>query len=279
MAGVSFTQALVLAVSANAVGAWFAAIVAFWKGHYFVPGAAFALGLGIVLLLPLVAIALSRLEEIAAIAFGRPPRRLANAPPLVPEPRAQSVDPCAGLLRAAGHAQGDARCRGAAGLSELRMRGGGQQYAGSGAVAAGRRTLPRARRALQIRPGREPRGLQSRRAAARAHPHRAGCRNHRQHRCRLRRRSGLAQGSGAAIRRSPCRLRAVAAGSSRRRPFADARRHERRICRLLRHRHGAAERVQRHRHARHHVPHSPRRDRQRRRLVDAKPSSRTPTWA
>ncbi len=84
MAGVSFTQALMLAVSANAVGAWFSAIVAFWKGHYFVPGAAFALGLGIVLLVPLVAIALSRLEEIAAIAFGRPPRRLANAPPLVP---------------------------------------------------------------------------------------------------------------------------------------------------------------------------------------------------
>jgi len=46
-----------LAASANAVGAWFAAIVAFWKGHYFVPGAAFALGLGLLLLIPLVAIA------------------------------------------------------------------------------------------------------------------------------------------------------------------------------------------------------------------------------
>ncbi len=91
MAGVSFTQALLLAVSANAVGAWFSAIVAFWKGHYFVPGAAFALGLGIVLLVPLVAIALSRLEEIAAIAFGRPPRRLANAPSLVPEAYAPKV--------------------------------------------------------------------------------------------------------------------------------------------------------------------------------------------
>jgi len=85
MAGVSFTQALTLAISANAVGAWCAAIVAFWKGHYFVPGAAFALGLGIVLLVPLVAIALARVEEIAAIVFGRAPRRLANAPPLVPE--------------------------------------------------------------------------------------------------------------------------------------------------------------------------------------------------
>jgi exo-beta-1,3-glucanase (GH17 family)/cellulose synthase/poly-beta-1,6-N-acetylglucosamine synthase-like glycosyltransferase len=85
MAGVTLTQALMLSVSANMVGAWFAAIVAFWKGHYFVPGAAFALGFGILLLVPLVAIALSRLEEIAAIAFGRAPRRLAPAPPLVPD--------------------------------------------------------------------------------------------------------------------------------------------------------------------------------------------------
>ena len=91
MAGVSFTQAMMLAVSANAVGAWVSAIVAFWKGHYFVPGAAFALGFGIVLLVPLVAIALARLEEIAAIVFGRPPRRLAHAPPLVPEAHAPKV--------------------------------------------------------------------------------------------------------------------------------------------------------------------------------------------
>jgi exo-beta-1,3-glucanase (GH17 family)/cellulose synthase/poly-beta-1,6-N-acetylglucosamine synthase-like glycosyltransferase len=91
MAGATATQAAVLAISANVVGAWFAAIVAFWKGHYFVPGAAFALGLGIILLVPLVAIALSRLDEIAAIAFGRPPRRLASAPPLVPEVFAPKV--------------------------------------------------------------------------------------------------------------------------------------------------------------------------------------------
>jgi exo-beta-1,3-glucanase (GH17 family)/cellulose synthase/poly-beta-1,6-N-acetylglucosamine synthase-like glycosyltransferase len=85
MAGVTATQALMLSVSANLVGAWFTAIVAFWKGHYFVPGAAFALGLGIVLLVPLVAVAMARLEEIAAIAFGRSPRRLSNSPPLVPD--------------------------------------------------------------------------------------------------------------------------------------------------------------------------------------------------
>jgi exo-beta-1,3-glucanase (GH17 family)/cellulose synthase/poly-beta-1,6-N-acetylglucosamine synthase-like glycosyltransferase len=91
LAGATATQALMLAISAHLVGAWFAAVVAFWRGHYFVPGAAFALGLGVVLLLPLVAIALARLDEIAAIAFGRPPRRLAASPPLVPEPFAPKV--------------------------------------------------------------------------------------------------------------------------------------------------------------------------------------------
>jgi exo-beta-1,3-glucanase (GH17 family)/cellulose synthase/poly-beta-1,6-N-acetylglucosamine synthase-like glycosyltransferase len=91
LAGAGATQALMLSTSANVVGAWFSAIVAFWKGHYFVPGAAFALGFGFLLLIPLVAIALSRLEEIAAIAFGRAPRRLANSPPLVPEPYAPKV--------------------------------------------------------------------------------------------------------------------------------------------------------------------------------------------
>jgi exo-beta-1,3-glucanase (GH17 family)/cellulose synthase/poly-beta-1,6-N-acetylglucosamine synthase-like glycosyltransferase len=91
LAGATVPQALMLAISAHLAGAWFAAVVAFWKGHYFVAGSAFALGLGVVLLLPLVAIALARLDEIAAIAFGRPPRRLAVSPPLVPEPFAPKV--------------------------------------------------------------------------------------------------------------------------------------------------------------------------------------------
>jgi exo-beta-1,3-glucanase (GH17 family)/cellulose synthase/poly-beta-1,6-N-acetylglucosamine synthase-like glycosyltransferase len=88
---VTVTQAVMLATSANLIGAWAAAIVAFWKGHYFVPGAAFALGLGVLLLIPLITIALARLEEIAVIAFGRPPRRLALSPPLVPGPFAPKV--------------------------------------------------------------------------------------------------------------------------------------------------------------------------------------------
>src|SRR5215475_6728248 len=59
--------------------AWFATVFAFWQTHYFVLGAAVALGLGIVLLAPLVVIALARIEEIAVIAFGRGPQRLIAA--------------------------------------------------------------------------------------------------------------------------------------------------------------------------------------------------------
>ncbi|MGB7260133.1 MAG: glycosyltransferase [Pseudolabrys sp.] len=88
---VSIGQAALLAGAANVVGAWASAIFGYWYGHYFVPGAAFALGLGIVLLVPLVIIAFARIEEIAAIVFGRKPLRLINAPPLVPEGFAPKV--------------------------------------------------------------------------------------------------------------------------------------------------------------------------------------------
>jgi exo-beta-1,3-glucanase (GH17 family)/cellulose synthase/poly-beta-1,6-N-acetylglucosamine synthase-like glycosyltransferase len=84
-------EALTLAIAANAVGAWFATVFAFWQTHYFVLGAAFALGLGIVLLIPLVVIALARIEEIAAIAFGATPRRLISSPPIAPEGYAPKV--------------------------------------------------------------------------------------------------------------------------------------------------------------------------------------------
>jgi exo-beta-1,3-glucanase (GH17 family)/cellulose synthase/poly-beta-1,6-N-acetylglucosamine synthase-like glycosyltransferase len=91
MNGVTLAQAFTLAAASHIAGAWFAAIVAFWNGHYFVWGAALALTLGVILLVPLVAIALARIDEIAAIAFGRPPRRLAASPPLVPEGYAPKV--------------------------------------------------------------------------------------------------------------------------------------------------------------------------------------------
>src|SRR5262249_5771554 len=91
MSGVTLAQAVTLAAAANLAGAWFAAIVAFWNGHYFVWGAAFALIVGVVLIIPLVRTALARLAEIAPTACARPPRRLASSPPVAPEASAPKV--------------------------------------------------------------------------------------------------------------------------------------------------------------------------------------------
>ncbi len=91
MSAVTVWQAAMLAGAANIVGAWFAAVFGYWNGHYFVPGAAFALGLGMILLIPLIIIALARIEEIAAIAFGRKPLRLIASPPLAPDNAAPKV--------------------------------------------------------------------------------------------------------------------------------------------------------------------------------------------
>src|SRR5436309_1970091 len=69
-------QALLLSAAANGVGAWASTVFAYWAGHYFVLGSAFALTLGLFLLVPLVLIAMARIDEIAAVAFGHGPRRL-----------------------------------------------------------------------------------------------------------------------------------------------------------------------------------------------------------
>src|SRR5260370_42371219 len=69
-------QAVLLASAAHAVGAWAATVFDYWVSHYFVAGAAFALARGPLLLIPLVLIALGRIEEIARILLGRSPARL-----------------------------------------------------------------------------------------------------------------------------------------------------------------------------------------------------------
>ena len=85
-------QALILSATANGVGAWAATVFAYWAGHYFVFGSAFALTLGLILLVPLVLIAMARVEEIAAVAFGRKPRRLiVKGAPVVPATIGDSV--------------------------------------------------------------------------------------------------------------------------------------------------------------------------------------------
>jgi exo-beta-1,3-glucanase (GH17 family)/cellulose synthase/poly-beta-1,6-N-acetylglucosamine synthase-like glycosyltransferase len=93
IAGVSVGQAALLAVAANVVGAWAATLFAYWIGHYFTFGTTFALSLGLVLLVPLVGIAMARIEEIAAVAFGGSPRRLIGAPPLAPADPPSSTAP------------------------------------------------------------------------------------------------------------------------------------------------------------------------------------------
>jgi exo-beta-1,3-glucanase (GH17 family)/cellulose synthase/poly-beta-1,6-N-acetylglucosamine synthase-like glycosyltransferase len=85
-------QALMLSAAANGVGAWAATVFSYWAGHYFVFGSAFALTLGLILLVPLVLIAMARIEEIAAIAFGRNPRRLiVKGAPLAPATMGEGV--------------------------------------------------------------------------------------------------------------------------------------------------------------------------------------------
>src|SRR5712675_1567189 len=85
-------QAFALSAAANGVGAWVATVFAYWAGHYFVFGSAFALTLGLILLVPLVLIAMARIEEIAAVAFGRKPLRLmVKGEPVVPATIGDSV--------------------------------------------------------------------------------------------------------------------------------------------------------------------------------------------
>jgi exo-beta-1,3-glucanase (GH17 family)/cellulose synthase/poly-beta-1,6-N-acetylglucosamine synthase-like glycosyltransferase len=92
LAAPTVLQAAVLSAAANAVGAWAATVFAFWAGHYFVFGSAFALTLGLILLVPLVLIAMARIEEIAAVAFGRAPQRLiAKSAPVAPATIGESV--------------------------------------------------------------------------------------------------------------------------------------------------------------------------------------------
>jgi cellulose synthase/poly-beta-1,6-N-acetylglucosamine synthase-like glycosyltransferase/exo-beta-1,3-glucanase (GH17 family) len=76
LAEATVMQSMMLSTAAHGVGAWVATVFAYWTGHYFVFGSAFALTLGLILLVPLVLIAMARIEEIAAVAFGRQPRRL-----------------------------------------------------------------------------------------------------------------------------------------------------------------------------------------------------------
>lgn len=87
MAGITLPQAALLVLASHGVGAWAATVFDYWVSHYFVAGAAFALALGTVLLIPLVIIALCRIGDIAGVLFGQLPGRL-----LRPKERAAGAD-------------------------------------------------------------------------------------------------------------------------------------------------------------------------------------------
>ncbi|MTW16168.1 glycosyltransferase [Rhodoplanes serenus] len=91
MSGATLLQALVLALFANGVGAWVGVIFDYWTGHYFVVGQAIALGVGLLLMIPLVIIAMWKIDEIAQVLFGRGPQRLIRQGVKAPEGYAPKV--------------------------------------------------------------------------------------------------------------------------------------------------------------------------------------------
>ena len=115
---------------------------------------------------------------------------------------------------------------------------------------------------------RQRRGLQGRRAAARAGAHRGRRRDHRHHRRRLRGGAGLAEGPGAGVRRPAGRPGAGAAGSSRRRPQSDAYAMNGEYAGFFDIGMVQRNEAQRHHRARHDVPDPPRGADGRRRLVE-----------
>jgi len=78
--GVRPVQAFVIAVTANAIGAWCSQVFDYWATHYFVFGSQLAMMVGALLLVPLIVIMKQRIEELAAILFGSAPRRLLAMP-------------------------------------------------------------------------------------------------------------------------------------------------------------------------------------------------------
>ena len=72
----TFAQAFLLAAAAQGVGAWLAVTIAHPLSHYLVVGSAVMWIAGLILLVPLALLTLSRIEEIASVSLGRGPARL-----------------------------------------------------------------------------------------------------------------------------------------------------------------------------------------------------------
>ncbi|MEP9347506.1 glycosyltransferase [Xanthobacter sp. KR7-225] len=79
MREVTISQGFVLAGAGNAVAAWLALVVDYWMNHYVMGGDYVTLALSVLMLVPLVFVLLYRIEELAAVVFGRGPVRLVEA--------------------------------------------------------------------------------------------------------------------------------------------------------------------------------------------------------
>ena len=180
--------------------------------------------LGLILLVPLVLIAMARIEDIAAIAFGHKPRRLiVKGAALAPATIGEAVTfPKVSIHIPAYFEPVDMLKQTLDAVARL-------DYPNFECVVIINNTpdpefwqpIQDHCRALGERfvfiNAEKVAGLQGRRAAHRHGAHRGRCRDHRHHRRRLCRAAGLAEGPGAGVRRSPRRPGAGAAGPSRRR--------------------------------------------------------------
>jgi cellulose synthase/poly-beta-1,6-N-acetylglucosamine synthase-like glycosyltransferase/exo-beta-1,3-glucanase (GH17 family) len=80
--GATIGQVALLAGADHVIGDWCASVLGYWHAHYFLHGEVIAFGIGLPLMGLLAPILLSRVGELAVVAFGRAPDRLlAISPP------------------------------------------------------------------------------------------------------------------------------------------------------------------------------------------------------
>jgi exo-beta-1,3-glucanase (GH17 family)/cellulose synthase/poly-beta-1,6-N-acetylglucosamine synthase-like glycosyltransferase len=79
--GATIGQVALLAGADHVIGDWCASVLGYWHAHYFLHGEVIAFGIALPLLGLLAPILLSRVGELAAVTFGRNPRRLLEISP------------------------------------------------------------------------------------------------------------------------------------------------------------------------------------------------------
>src|SRR5580692_5150535 len=79
--GATVVQATLLAVADHLIGHWCASVLVYWQTHYLLHGEAITFAIALPLLGLLAPIVRSRVNELAAVAFGRGPARLLKLSP------------------------------------------------------------------------------------------------------------------------------------------------------------------------------------------------------